>query len=129
VITNMMNIKSIALLPQMIEMQHETFASYFLTLYLMFGNQTELEEAAINYLWALSHFPDPYIYLLRDKIIIIINLMDYHTRELDPNVFNNPHSCYKCRERIFSALFKMIEFSPYETCLLIDPNQILLIAN
>lgn len=79
-VTNMMNINAIALQPQMIEMQHETFGTYFLSLYLMFGNQLELEEATTNYLWAMSLYPDPYIYLLRDRLAMILNLMDNHTK-------------------------------------------------
>jgi hypothetical protein len=124
-LSNMMNIKSIAMLPLMVEMQHETLANSFLSLYLMFNNQLELEETVVNFFWSTSQYPEAYVYLMRDNISLITSLMDQHTKPPtaeQANALNLPHSCEKCRERIFGSLLNMIEAGPHETCSLVDDN-------
>eukprot|EP00347_Sterkiella_histriomuscorum_P023636 403333912 len=99
-LTNMMNIKELALDPQILNQETVNNA---LIIYFAYNHQVELDECIITFLFSISKLTE-YQILLKDKSKVLFFLMDKH---LDASKGEG----YKesCRKKIFSTIHNMTE--------------------
>ena len=97
-LTNMMNIKELALDPSILNVETVNNA---LIIYFAYNHQVELDECIITFLYSISKYHE-YQVFMKDKSKVLFFLMEKH---LDGSKDNKEG----CRKKIFSTVHNMTE--------------------